>query len=258
MRQENKKIKLSVVIPVLNEGENLKVLFPILKALIKVPNEILIVYDFLGDDTVPVVKAMQKNHRGLKLVHNKLGRGVINAIKSGVREASAEYVLTIAADDIGPPLGINDMFNLMEKGCDLVNGTRYAYGGKNVGGIFISRILSTAANKIFHLMSGSVLTDPTFGVKMFRRSKFKEINLLSKPIGWAVSFEFAIKAQAAGWKLGEVPLISLNRLYGKGKSSFKLNWIKEYSKWFLWGMKNLLLSKRRSKKVLVNIRKHNL
>ena len=144
-----------------------------------------------------------------------------------------------------------NMIALMDKGCDLVNGTRYKHGGKNAGGVFISRLLSTTANNIFHVLSGSSLTDPTFGVKMFKRAKFNELSLESKPVGWAVSFEFAIKAQAAGWKLGEVPLISLNRLYGKGKSTFRLNWVREYMKWFLFGITRLWL--RKKNKVIVKI-----
>jgi len=251
MKKENKKIKLSVVMPVLNEGANLKVILPMLRSLIDASYEVLIVYDMPNDNSIPIVKAMQKKQSGLKLVYNRMGRGVINAIKSGVRDANGRYVLTIAADDIGPPLAINDMVALMDKGCDLVNGTRYKHGGKNAGGVFISRTLSTVANNIFHVLSGSALTDPTFGVKMFRRSKFDELNLESRPVGWAVSFEFAIKAQAAGWKLGEVPLISLNRLYGKGKSSFRLNWVREYMKWFLFGIRKLFL--KRKNRVMVRI-----
>jgi len=244
------KTKLTILIPVLNEGVNLKVLLRILKTIVDAPHEVLIVHDIPDDDSIPVVKAAQKNYPGLKLVHNKLGRGVINAIKSGVKEAQGNYVLIIAADDFGPPLAINDMVALMDKGCDLVNATRYAHGGKNVGGVFISRLLSTIANKIFSLISGSKLTDPTFGVKMFKRNKFNQLKLTSKPVGWAVSFEFAIKAQKANWKLGEVPLISLNRLYGHGKSTFKLNWVIEYLKWFLYGITNL---PRKKQKVLVKI-----
>lgn len=250
-KQINNKIKLSVVMPVLNEGANLKVILPILKSAINAQHEVLVVYDIPDDDSIPVAKAMQKKYHGLKLVHNKLGKGVINAIKSGVKEANGKYVITIAADDIGPPLAINDMIMLMDRGCDLVNGTRYKHGGKNAGGVFMSRMLSTTANNIFHVLSGSSLTDPTFGVKMFKRAKFNELNLESKPVGWAISFEFAIKAQAAGWNLGEVPLISLNRLYGKGKSSFRLSWIMEYMKWFLFGVTKLWL--RKKNKVVVRI-----
>lgn len=241
------KIKLSIVIPAFNEGVNLKILLPILEAVVETPHETLIVYDIPNDDSIPVVKSLQKKYSNLKLVHNTLGKGVINAIKTGVNNASGKYAITIAADDIGPLLAIEDMVALMEEGTDMVNATRYAHGGKNIGGVFISRALSTFANKMFHILSGSALTDPTFGVKMFRREKFSELNLEANPVGWAVAFEFAIKAQAAGWRLGEVPLISLNRMYGEGKSSFRLNWLKEYLKWFLWGMRNLLFSGKKSK-----------
>lgn len=247
------KPKLSIVIPVYNEGVNLKALLRILKSMVDTPHEVLVVHDVPNDDSIPVVKQFQKKYDGLNLVHNKLGRGVINAIKSGVKESKGEYVLTIAADDIGPLLAIEDMVALMDEGCDLVNATRYAYGGKNIGGVFLSRHISAAANKLFHLLSGSALTDPTFGVKMFKRKLFNKLNLESNPVGWAVSFEFAVKAQAAGWKMGEVPLVSLNRIYGHGKSNFRLNWVKEYLRWFFWGMRNLTFNKRKNRTVKVRV-----
>jgi dolichol-phosphate mannosyltransferase len=251
MAENQYKTKLSIVIPVLNEGANLKILLRILEAIVETPHEILVVYDIPNDNSIPVVKAMQKNYPNLRMVHNTLGRGVINAIKSGTNASIGEYVLTIAADDIGPPLAINDMLALMDEGCDMVNATRYAHGGRNIGGSFASKFLSVLGNKLFAILSGSALTDPTFGVKMFKRASFKNLNLESRPVGWAVSFEFALKAQLLKWKIGEVPLISLNRLYGHGKSTFKLNWVKEYLRWFFWGLKNLLFSKK--SKVIVRI-----
>lgn len=233
------RIKLSIVMPVLNEGVNLRMMLRILQATIDVPHEVLVVYDTLDDDSIPVVKAMQRSYPKLKSVHNKFGRGVINAIKAGVNAAIGDYVLIISADDIGPLLAVDDMIYLMDKGCDFVSATRYAHGGRIFGGYFISRLLSRIANKVFYIISGSALTDLTLGVKMFRRSIFNKLNLEAKPVGWAVAFEMAIKAQLAGLKLGEVPIISINRFYG-GKSSFKLgHWVIEYSKWFFFGLKKL-------------------
>ena len=44
-----------------------------------------------------------------------------------------------------------------------------------------------------------------------------------------------MKAQLAGFRLGEVPIISVDRLYG-GTSTFKLGpWVIEYLRWFVWG-----------------------
>ena len=251
------ELNLSIIVPVLNEGINLKMLLPILEGIVSPAHEVLVVYDIPDDDSIPAVKSMQGGYPNIKLVHNKLGRGVINAIKSGVNSAAGDYALVIAADDFGAIFAINDMASLMDDGCDLVNGTRYAHGGKNITGSLTSKFLSTIANKLFHALSGCALTDPTLGVKMFRRSKFNQIKLESKPIGWAVSFEFAIKSQLANWKLGEVPLISLNRLYG-GKSSFKpWPWVAEYTKWFLFGMArihNLKTNRNVSIRIPLNIR----
>ncbi len=230
---------LSILMPVLNEGVNLRVMLKILKATIGISHEVLVVHDSLSDDSIPVVKSMQKSYAGLRLVHNRLGRGVVNAIKSGVNASRGKYVLILSADDIGPLLAVDDMLYLMDHGCDFVSATRYAHGGKIYGGYFISRLLSKLANRIFHFISGSALTDSTLGVKMFKRSVFSKLNLQAKPVGWAVAFEMAIKAQIAGLKLGEVPIISINRFYG-GKSSFKLGtWVIEYTKWFFFGLKEL-------------------
>lgn len=252
IKMKNKRIKLSILMPVLNEGVNLKIMLKILRATIEVPHEILIIYDSPDDDSIPVVKAMQPIYRHLKLVHNTFGRGIPNAIKSGVEAASGEYVLIIAADDIGPILAVDDMIYLMDKGCDFVSATRYAYGGRILGGFFISRLLSRIANRLFCIIVRSTLTDLTLGVKMFRSSIFDKFNIESKPIGWAVAFEMAIKAQVLGLKLGEVPIISINRFYG-GKSSFRLGpWVIEYSKWFVKGLR-MLYSSGKPKQVALRV-----
>ena len=247
-----KKVKLSILMPVLNEKINLKIMLKILEATVDVPHEVLVVYDAIDDDSIPVVKEMQKHYSNILGVHNKIGRGVANAIKAGIEAAAGDYILVLSADDIGPILTIEDMISLMDKGCDLVNATRYAYGGRILGGYFISRLLSRIANKLLYVLSGSHLTDLTLGVKMFRRSKFKQINIECKPVGWAVALELAIKAQLIGWKIGEVPIISINRFYG-GKSSFRLGpWVAEYTKWFLFGLRNLHFPGERQK-VMVKI-----
>ena len=72
---------------------------------------------------------------------------------------------------------------------------------------------------------------------MFRRSLFDDISLESRPVGWAVAFELSIKAQLQDYKLGEVPIVSIDRLFG-GKSTFKLGpWFTEYLRWFIWGIR---------------------
>ncbi len=234
-------LKLSILMPVRNEGMNLKIMLKILKATIDIPHELLIVYDSLDDNSIPVIEEMRSFYPALKPVYNKLGRGVTNAIRAGVQASQGDYVFVISADDIGPVLTIEDMVSLMDQGCDLVSATRYAHGGRVLGGAFSSRLFSRLANRLFYWISGTTLTDSTVGIKMFRRSLFNDLKLETN-VGWSVAFELAIKSQLNGFKLGEVPIISINRFYG-GKSSFRLcSWVIQYSKLFLWGIKNLYLS----------------
>ena len=240
------KTKLSVLLPVRNEGVNVEVMLKFLRAVIEIEYEVVFVYDDPQDDSIPVVKRMQSKMPNLKLAHNDLGRGVANAIKTGVKASQGEYILIFAVDEVGPVLAIDDMIALMEEGCDFVSCTRYAHGGRRLGGSFIGGVLSKTANKIFRLITGSAFTDATTGIKMFRKKIFEQIVLQARPVGWAVVFEMAIKAQMLGLKLGEVPIISIDRLYG-GKSTFVLGpWVKEYLKWFFWGMTHLPASKRKS------------
>ena len=246
-------MKLSIVMPVFNEGVNLKFMLRILKATIDIPHETLVVYDILSDNSIPVIEAVQKDYATLKGVYNQMGRGVANAIKAGVLVAKGEYVLILAADDVGPILAIDEMIGLMDQGCDLVSATRYAYGGKVFGGASMGRILSRTANKLFHLLSGSSLTDSTIGIKMIRRSLFDQLDVSSQRVGWSIAFEMAIKAQLLGLKLGEVPIVSINRFYG-GKSSFKLgSWLVDYSKLFLKGMKEIYFSEKSSSEISLQI-----
>ncbi len=211
----------------------------LLKAMVEVSHELLIVYDFPDDDSIPVIRSMQKDWTNLRLVHNQRGSGVVNAIEAGVDAAVGDYVLLFAADEVGPLLAIEDMLALMQEGCDMVSCSRYAHGGRRLGGSIIGGVFSRFANRLFHGLAGCVMSDATTGIKLFRRSLFPDLQLEANPVGWAVTFEMAMKAQLAGWKLGEVPVISIDRLYG-GKSTFRLGpWTWEYLRWFIWGCRRL-------------------
>jgi dolichol-phosphate mannosyltransferase len=238
--------KLSILLPVRNEGMNLKVMLKILRAVMEVPHEVLVVHDDPKDTSIAVVQKAQSEYPNVRLIHNQRGRGVINALKEGVAKARGEFVLIFAADEVGPVLAIEEMLQLASEGCDFISCTRYAHGGRRLGGSFIGGILSRTANYLFHTFTGAVLTDSTTGIKLIRRTLFESLQLESSPVGWVVAFELAIKAQIAGIRLGEVPIVSIDRLYG-GKSTFRLGpWVIEYLKWFLWGVRVLWTTSKRS------------
>jgi len=243
----NQNLKLSFVLPVRNEGLNIKIMLKMLYAVVEMPYEVLIVYDTPDDDAVSTVKSIQSKYTHIHLVYNEQGPGVANAIKIGVAQSQGEYVLIFAADEVGPVLGIEEMIQLMDEGCDLVSFTRYAHGGRRLGGPLYRRVFTKLSNNLFRLITGSVFTDVTTGVKIFRKSLFDDLKLESASMGWAIMLELSVKAQARNLKFGEVPIISIDRLYG-GKSNFSIkSWMSDYVKWYFWGVKHIRKVTNKSK-----------
>jgi len=254
LQQNTNPLKLSILVCVRNKGVNIKVMLKILHAMIEVPYEILFIHDNPDDDCVELVNMLKSRDPNIRLMHNQLGTGIVDALKAGVEASRAEYVLIFAGDEVGPVLAVEDMMKLMDQNCDLVSCTRYAHGGRRLGGSRIGHMLSWSVNKLFFCFFGSALTDCTTGIKMFRKSLFNEIEFESNSVGWSIAFELSIKTQLLGLKVGEVPIVSVDRLFG-GTHNIKLGpWCIEYLRWIFWGLRNLrLLRKHKRKTALVRL-----
>lgn len=243
--------KLSIVLPVLNEGESLKIMVPILKATVNTPNEVLIVYDFPEDNSLPVAQWLSERYDNIIPVHNTHGRGVPNALRAGFDHATGDTILIAVVDEVFPVAQIADMVTLIEQGCDLVSATRYALGGRRLGGSQVGHFLSVIANHVFRWCSGAILSDSTTGMKMIRRDVLPQLPITAQSVGWAFSFELSIRAQLNDLTLGEVPVTSVDRLFG-GASTFDLSsWVKAYWQWFVYGVQHLRKMNMRDKKVHV-------
>tara|TARA_B000000557_G_scaffold238629_1_gene216221 strand:+ start:822 stop:1538 length:717 start_codon:yes stop_codon:yes gene_type:complete len=231
--------KLSIIIPVYNEKESLSTMIRLLKSSLKFENEVLIVYDSVDDSSVEEAKKLENELDNVRAIHNSNKKGVKYAIDKGVQESIYDIFLITVVDDIFPILAIEEMMNsITNEDYDFISGTRYSLGGKRIGGSLLGSILSRTANKIFQIITKFPFSDSTTGIKMMKKKVWKNISLESKPIGWAFAFELSIKVFLKDYKIKEVPFKSVDRLFG-GKSTFKpMSWIREYLKWFIWGIKN--------------------
>ena len=230
----NKHFDISVILPVFNEGENItKQIFALEKDL-KNPHEILIVYDFNEDNTIPFAQKLCKKYKTVQLVKNIFGRGVINAVKTGIKNAKGEVVVIMPADLADDPNTINRMFEKISRGYDIVCATRYSKGGKKIGGEYLKTTLSRFAGLMTPLLLGIPTTDISNGFKMYKRGVLDRIKIESAG-GWEYSCEIVIKAHHSGFKIGEVPAIWRDRT--RGKSKFKLlKWLPKYIRWYLYGI----------------------
>ena len=108
--------KLSIVMPVRNDGINVATIAKVVNALIETPHEILVVHDTPDDDCIEIVGQLQKAFDNISRIHNQRGRGVVNAITSGTEVARGEYIMILTADDIGPVVVLDRMVRIMDTG----------------------------------------------------------------------------------------------------------------------------------------------
>lgn len=225
---------ITIVLPVFNEGKNIQKQIESIETSVKFKQEILIIYDFGRDDTIPVVKKLQNKFKNLKLVKNIFGRGVINAVKTGFQKATGSVVVVMPADLADNPDTVNKMYKKIQQGFDIVCATRYGRGGTKVGGPIIKTFLSRIAGLATPLLLGIPTTDIANGFKMYKKKVLENIEIESDG-GWEFSAELLIKAHHSGFKIADVPTIWRDRTYGASK--FKLlKWLPKYLKWYLWGI----------------------
>jgi len=233
-------MKLSIIVPVYNEAGNIKKLIEKIRKEVKIPHQLIIVYDFDEDNTVSVVKKLGKKYKNIRLIKNKKGscRGVVNAIKTGFDFVKNGAVVVTMADLADNPKTINTMYRKLQQGYDLICGSRYSRGGKKIGGAFIKSFLSKLSGLLTPMLLGIPTKDITNAFKMYKKEVLNSINIESEG-GFEISMEIAIKAHAKGFKITEVPTVWKDRT--AGESRFKLlAWMPRYIYWYVWGMKKRL------------------
>lgn len=239
--------KVSIVLPVFEEQDSIDKVVRVVEALLRDTHEILVVYDLDDDPTLPVARKLADEFRSIRLVKNPT-RGIVSAIETGAAASRGEYICIWCADHVDPTGVLQDMFDKIEEGYDLVSATRYARGGRKYGGPASQRLLSQLGNRFFSAATDFPLTDVTVSLKMYRRELFEKIRLTQRKGGWALSMEMSIKAYLAGYKLAEVPTVAVDRLLG-GESKFELAaWLPTYLHWFAWGI--AAVYRRRLREVL--------
>jgi dolichol-phosphate mannosyltransferase len=234
--------ELAIVLPVYKEGEAVE---PVLRALsvgVRTPHELVVVYDFDGDTTVPVIARLAGEIPGLRGLRNDLGRGVLNAMKAGIAGTSAPYVLISMADGSDEPHVVDPMVALARAGADVVSASRYMRGGRQIGGPPIKRLLSRVAGLTLHWFAGVPTHDPTNNFKLYSR-RFLDSVTIESSAGFELALELTVKATTAHRRVAEVPTTWRDRT--AGQSNFKLRkWLPNYLHWYATAFRARWLSRR--------------
>jgi glycosyltransferase involved in cell wall biosynthesis len=234
----NDNIPLDIIVPVFNEKDVIVSTLEEIKEKIATTHRIHIVYDFDEDNTLPVVKAYVESQKrdNIVLLKNDYGRGVINALKKGFQASEAVATLVVMGD-LSDDLGVVDaMFGKIQEGFDIVCGSRYMKGGRQIGGPFFKGLLSRMAGLSLHWITSIPTHDISNSFKMYRTSLLKSLKIESTG-GFEIGLEVLVKAFVKGYKITEIPSVWKDRV--AGKSNFKLfKWLPKYLKWYVYAIKN--------------------
>jgi len=220
-----------IVIPVYNEAENIEHCLLEIKKNIKGRFEVFIVYDFEEDNTIPVINRIKNEFDfPINLVRNSFGRGPANAIKTGFIHSKSKAILVIMGDISDDLRVVDAMYAKIKEGYDVVCGSRYMKGGKQIGGPFIKGIMSRLAGLSLYLFAGLPTHDATNSFKMYNKDLLDNITIESK-MGFEIGIEIVAKAFINGYRITEVPCTWMGRK--AGSSNFKIiKWMPNYLRWY--------------------------
>jgi glycosyltransferase involved in cell wall biosynthesis len=238
--EEKAKKKLTLIMPVYNEGDAVIPVISTLFLTVQYPLKIFVVHDSPDDITVPTVKKLQKYFNDLYLVRNDMGRGVLNAIKTGFKNADTTYVGVWVAYHLDPFGILNKMIEKLENGCDLVSANRFTVDNSRARGNTIKKLFSYGGNILLNKIIGMPISDITTSIKVYRKSMLDSLEIETVVNGgWAVNSELAIKAAIKGYHLDEIDLEKKNITLVHGLTNFKvLKQLPTYFHWLYLGWKN--------------------
>jgi dolichol-phosphate mannosyltransferase len=210
-----------VVVPTYNERDNL----PILAAGILAHPEfrLLVVDDGSPDGTGQVADDLARQHPGrVSVLHRTGPRGLGRSYVDGLRlavQSGADLVFQMDADLSHNPEHLPAIAAAADQ-YDVVIGSRYLTGVSVVNWPLHRIFLSAFANRYVRAVTRISVTDCTSGFRCWRRSALEKLPL-DKMVsnGYAFIVEMLFEASRRGCRIGEVPIIFIERRQGQSKVS---------------------------------------
>jgi glycosyltransferase involved in cell wall biosynthesis len=224
--------RVSVVIPVYNEGEGaVRHLERILREVL-LPAEILVVHDMPEDTTVPYARELARRDPRVRTVLNTYGPGPANAIRFGINAARAPVAVVTMADGCDDPRQIDDLARLVDRGVVVAAASRYMPGGQQVGGPRLKQMASRWAGRSLRLLARVGTRDATNSFKAYDTGFVREVGIESRT-GFEIGIELTAKATRLRRPVAEIPTIWLDRQLGESRFDVG-RFLPSYLRWYFF------------------------
>jgi len=208
------KTELSVIIPAFDEagriGPTLERVANYLKGL-GIGYEVVVVDDGSHDSTKEVVARESASMPELRLVENGINRGKGYSTKNGFLSSIGKFVLLSDADLSTPIEELPRFIDEMERGADIVIGSRALKGSDIIKRQPIYRVLmGKAFNKVVRVLTVNGISDTQCGFKLFRRDTCEVLFRAQRVERFAFDAELLFLAQKKGLRVVELPVKWVN------------------------------------------------
>lgn len=203
--------ELSVIIPILNEEQNIKPLYSQLKSTLDALGrsyEIIFIDDGSCDNSFNVLKAIRQQDKTVKVIRFGRNYGQTAALAAGFDYAQGNILVTMDGDLQNNPQDIPHLLGKIEEGYDVISGWR-----KNrKDPLFTKKIPSWIANRLISVITGVYLHDYGCTLKAYRREAIKNISLHGEMHRFLPAL-----ASWNGVSIAELPVRHQSRIHGKTK-----------------------------------------
>ena len=211
-------ISLSIVIPVYNEEENVRLLFGKIQTVCETIDEtyeILFVDDGSQDSTFKVLSELHKEAAFLRVIRFKKNAGQTAAMAAGFEFAEGQRIISMDGDLQNDPSDIPALLAKLDEGYDLVCGWRKARQDK----FLTRRIPSIVANWIIGKVTGVPIHDNGCSLKAYRASIIKQVPLYGEMHRFIPAM-----STVAGARIAEIVVTHHPRRFGKSKYGLGRIW----------------------------------
>ncbi len=211
-------VEISIIIPVIDEEENIKPTFQFIQKNIppKTSYEIIFIDDNSTDKTVDVINSLIKEYDNVSLVKSTERKGLGWAYIQGVNKSNSKYLLFLDADMSIDGKSFSKMINLRNLN-NFIIGSRYLKDSKINYPSNIKVILSKYLNKLISKMYNLKISDAGHSFRIFPKIDIGKIEIYTHPgFFWRLS----IYCKSLNLNALEVPVEFTDRVYGKTKNKY--------------------------------------
>jgi len=201
-------VRVSVVIPALNEAKNLPLVLPRIPADVY---EVILIDGFSTDGTIQVAQELMAN---IRIVHQQ-GRGKGAALRTGFAAATGDIIVMLDADGSTDPAEIPAFVGALQAGADLAKGSRFLQGGGTADMPLHRQFGNWSFVTLVRLLFGGHYSDLCYGYNAFWASVVPKLELDCD--GFEVETMINVRALTSGLKITEIPSFEAKRFYGEGR-----------------------------------------